>query len=203
MKIKALFSHLNGREHIHFHKPKLWDEIEAVVHAVDANGCRTKVSREKTMPGRILFSPIDLNKAFSQQLGNRGWTESRTSYWVTDDHRLIRRTLLLNPSEQKRQIEAAGHRAIYSYNQTDFVKGRIAVEVQFGKYAFVAYDMFVKHMAFFVGDVIDVGIELLPMKELQAQMSSGVAYYAAGLYDLLRQGRSTPAVPLVVVGIGP
>ena len=116
---------------------------------------------------------------------------------------MIRRTLLLNPSEQKRQIEAAGHRAIYSYNQTDFVKDRIAVKVQFGKYAFVAYDMFVKHMAFFVGDVIDVGIELLPMKELQAQMISGVAYYAAGLYDLLRQGRSTPAVPLVVVGIGP
>ena len=35
---------------------------------------------------------------------------------------------------------------IYSYNQTDFVKEKIAVEVQFGKYAFVAYDMFVKHI---------------------------------------------------------
>ena len=104
MKIKALYSHLNGREHIHFHKPKLWDEIEAVVHAVDANSCRAKVSREKTMPGRILFSPIDLNKAFSLQLGSRNWTESRTSYWVTDDHPLIRRTLLLDPSEQKGQI---------------------------------------------------------------------------------------------------
>lgn len=29
---------------------------------------------------------------------------------------------------------------------------RIAVEVQLGKYAFVAYELFVKHMAFFVGD---------------------------------------------------
>lgn len=29
---------------------------------------------------------------------------------------------------------------------------RIALEVQLGKYAFVAYDLFVKHMAFFVGD---------------------------------------------------
>ncbi len=93
--------------------------------------------------------------------------------------------------------------AMYSYNQTDFVKDRIALEIQFGKYAFVAYDMFVKHMAFFVGDVIDVGIEILPMKSLQSRMSSGVGYYEGGLYDLLRQGRGTPAVPLVVVGVGP
>jgi len=32
----------------------------------------------------------------------------------------------------------AGRRAIFSYNQTDFVKKRIAVEVQLGKYSFIA-----------------------------------------------------------------
>ena len=90
---------------------------------------------------------------------------------------------------------------IFSYNQTDFVRDRIAVEVQMGKYAFVAYDLFVKHMAFFVGDLIDVGVEILPMKELQAEMSSGVPYYEGALYDLIRQGRGVPAVPLVLVGI--
>lgn len=58
-------------------------------------------------------------------------------------------------------------------------------------------------MAFFVGDKMDVGIEILPMKSLQEHMSSGVPYYERGLYDLLRQGRSTPAVPLVVVGVVP
>src|SRR5680860_142033 len=105
------------------------------------------------------------------------------------------------PDEQKREIEAAGHRAIYSYNQTDFVKERVAVEVQFGKYAFVAYDLFVKHMAFYVGDVIDVGVEILPMKTLQKRMSSGVAYYEGELYNLIREGRGVPSVPLVLVGI--
>ena len=90
-----------------------------------------------------------------------------------------------------------------SYNQTDFVKERVAVEVHFGKYAFVAYDLFVKHMAFYVGDVIDVGIEILSMKELQNLMSSGVAYYEAELYNLIREGRGVPAVPLVLVGVAP
>lgn len=97
----------------------------------------------------------------------------------------------------------AGVEPIYSYNQTDFVKDRIALEVQFGKYPFVAYDLFVKHMAFFVGDQIDVGVEVLPMKELQAEMSSGVAYYEGELYNLLRQGRGIPAVPLVLIGVAP
>jgi hypothetical protein len=92
---------------------------------------------------------------------------------------------------------------IASYNQTDFIKDRNQIEVQFGKYSFVAFDMFVKHMAFFVGNQMDVGIEILPMKTLQDEMSSGVPYYERGLYDLLRQGRSTPAVPLVVIGVAP
>ena len=98
---------------------------------------------------------------------------------------------------------AAGEIPIFSYNQTDFVKDRVAVEVQFGKYAFVAYDLFVKHLAFYVGDRIDVGIEILPMKSLQAQMSSGVPYYEGEFYNVVRQGRGVPAVPLVLVGIEP
>lgn len=73
----------------------------------------------------------------------------------------------LTPSEQKKKIEATGKRPILSYNQTDFVKDRIAVEVQFGKYSFMAFDLFVKHMAFYIGEVIDVDVEILAMKSLQ------------------------------------
>lgn len=103
--------------------------------------------------------------------------------------------------QQKKEIEQAGRTPIYSYNQTDFVKGRVAIEIQFGKYSFVAYDLFVKHLAFYVGDQIDVGIEILPMKSLQAEMSSGVSYYECELYNVIRQGRSVPPVPLVLIGI--
>lgn len=134
---------------------------------------------------------------------HHGWSERRTSYWVTSDAKLIRKTLSMSPAQQKTEIEGAGLAPILSYNQTDFVKERVAVEVQFGKCAFVAYDLFVKHMAFYVSDVIDVGVEILPMKELQAQMSSGVAYYEGELYNLIREGRGVPAVPLIVVGVAP
>ncbi len=203
MKIAETYSHLNGLEFLIVHKPKLWKEIQDVIAAVDARKCKTKVSKEKTMKGELLFSPIDMNAAFKRLLRAKSWEESRVSYWVTRSEKLIRRTLTMPAVNQKKEIEAAGEKPIFSYNQTDFVKDRVAVEVQFGKYAFVAYDLFVKHLAFYVGDHIDVGVEILPMKSLQSQMSSGVAYYEGEFYNVVRQGRGVPAVPLILIGIAP
>mgnify|MGYP002338702224 CR=1 FL=1 len=57
----------------------------------------------------------------------------------------------------------------------------------------------VNHVEFF--NIGICGIEILPMKSLQSQMSSGIAYYESELYNVLRQGRGVPAVPLVMVGI--
>jgi len=203
VKIAEIYSHLNGLEYLKVHLLDLWKEIESVIQEIDAEKCKTKVSDEKTKKGEILYSPVEMNKEFKVHFGNLGWKESRTQYYVTADIRLARETLMLEASQQKEIIEEAGKIAHFTYNQTDFVKNRVAVEVQFGKYSFVAYDLFVKHMAFYVGDKIDVGIEILPMKALTMQMSSGIAYYEGEVYNVVRQGRSTPAVPLVIVGIEP
>ena len=201
MKIVETYSHLNGLEFLLVHKPGLWEEVQNVIKTIDGEVCKTKVSREKTMRGKLLYSPIDMNKSFKKKLEGLQWDESKVSYWVTKDERLIRKTLTMPLDEQKKEIEEAGNNPIFSYNQTDFVKDRVAIEVQFGKYSFVAYDLFVKHLAFYVGDKTDVGIEILPMKTLQSQMSSGVAYYEGELYNVIRQGRGVPAVPLVLIGI--
>ncbi len=203
MKIAEVYSHLNGREFLLVHKPSLWGEVQSVIADVDAEQCRTKVSREQRLAGKLLYSPININVSFKRLLEAKGWQESRVSYWVTRTEKLIRKTLSMSPDEQKKQIETAGETPIYSYNQTDFVKDRVAIEVQFGKYSFVAYDIFVKHLAFYVGDKIDVGVEILPMKSMQTEMSSGVGYYEGELYNVVRQGRGVPAVPLVLVGVEP
>ncbi len=203
MKIGAQYSHLNGFEWIQYHQKEMWDEILSVIAQIDANQFRTKISKEKTMKGKKLFSPTDLNKKMKVDFEKLGWFESRTNYWVTDDYELISDTMHLDATEQKSIMEAKGKNPIRSYNQTDFVKNRIAVEVQFGKYSFIAYDLFVKHLAFYVGNTINVGVEVLPMKSMQVEMSSGPGYYEGALYDLARQGRGVPAVPLVLIGIEP
>lgn len=203
MKVAQFYSHLNGWEFLQVRRPGMWDEIVSVVAEVDATACKTKVSRERRMEGLRKYDPRAMNARFSALFRSKGWEESRVSYWVTSDHTLIQKTMLDSPEAQKKTIEDAGREAIFSYNQTDFVRERIALEVQFGKYAFVAYDLFVKHLAFFVRGEIELGIEILPMKSMQAEMSSGPAYYEAELYNLIRNGRGVPHVPLILIGIEP
>ena len=203
MRIVEKYSHLNGLEFLLVHKPALWTEIQDVIKRADAQTCLTKVSKEARTAGKLFYAPRAMNKAIRAGFARHKWAERRISYWVTTDARLIRKTLFMGAAQQKAEIEGAKLKAFPSYNQTDFVKDRVAVEVQFGKYAFVAYDLFVKHLAFFVGDVIDLGVEILPMKELQQQMSSGVGYYEGELYNLIREGRGVPAVPLILIGVAP
>ncbi|MXX88035.1 MAG: restriction endonuclease [Boseongicola sp. SB0677_bin_26] len=203
MKIAEIYSHLNGEEWLRVHAPGLWGEVRAAIKAVDAEACKTKVSKEKTMRGRLLYSPDDMNAAFKRRLGRMGWKQRQNTFWVTADQNLLRGIYGKTADEQKAAILEAGYTPIRSYNQTDFVKDRVAIEVQFGKYAFVAHDLFVKHLSFYVSDIIDVGIEILPMKSLESRMSSGVPYYERDLLNVIRQGRGVPAVPLVLVGIEP
>jgi len=214
LKLVDYYSHLNGFEFISHHKPTLWTEIVESIEAVDAEVARTKVSKERTMVGAKLYAPRELNKAMHRELEKRAWAPERANFWVTGDSKLIRKTLNMPPEQQKAEIESAGRTATLSYNQTDFVKDRVAVEVQFGKYFSVAYDLFVKHLAFYVGDKIDVGIEIVPMKSLSEaapdedgrrvrQMSTGVPWYEKELYNLIREGRGVPGVPLVLIGVAP
>jgi hypothetical protein len=203
MKLAAYYSHLNGLEYLLVHKPTLWDEIKSVIAGLDAESHRTKVSKEKRIFGKLLYAPTTMNAAMAKSFKELAWESRTVSYFVTDDERLIRKTMQLSYDDQKAAIKAAGKIPFPSYNQTDFVKERCMVEVQFGKYSFIAHDLFVKHMAFYTTDHMDVGVEILPMKALQAQMSSGVPYYEGALYDLIREGRGVPHVPLVLVGVEP
>ena len=203
MRIGARYSHLNGEEYLLVHHPHLLNEVESVIAQVDAESCRTKISREQRTRGRRLYAPKEMNAAFKSGLEACGWKERRNQFWVTDDEQILRGILGMSADQQKAAIEAQGRQPIGSYNQTDFVKDRVAVEVQLGKYTFVAHDLFVKHLSFYVSDIIDVGIEILSMKSLGMEMSSGVAYYERDLMNVVRQGGGVPAVPLVLIGVEP
>lgn len=203
MRIVETYSHLNGKEFLLVHRKKLYNEIIKAIGSINAHSYKTKISKEKTMAGTELFSPVAINDALKIKFRKNGWNESRYSYYVTTDREIMEAIMNLSLAKQKDYLEKHGKEPIRSYNQTDFVKDRVAVEVQFGKYSFVAYDLFVKHLLFYTGGVIDVGIEILPMKEMQKEMSSGIAYYEGEVYNILRQGRASPPVPLLIIGIAP
>ena len=190
MKITQTHSHFNGLEFLIIRKPRLWEEIQYVISEIECSTIGHLIKDGSVEEYR--YDGFEVQKCFSKSLTNLQWVDAHSINSNTFDE-----------DEQKKGKVSAGHVPIFIYNQTNFVKERVAIEVQFGKYAFVADDLFVKHLAFYVKDQIDVGIEILPMKSLQSQMSSGPSYFEGELYNVIRQGRGVPSVPLVVIGVEP
>lgn len=203
MKIANIYSHLNGYEHMMFHHKDLWDEIVAAINNIDANKF-TKISKAKSTVGKTLYDQKALNKQFERVLFPQMWRSVTIPYYVTGDILTAREIAnIREKAEQKRIIENNGFTAFRTNNQVDFVKDRVAVEVQFGKYFSVAYALHVKHTFFFLRNDIDVGIEIVPTRAMCLKMDSGVAWYENELANVIREGRSNPTVPIVMIGIEP
>ena len=176
MKVVYEYSHLGGSEILQVHHPDIARQIYHVIDIVTAE--RTKESREKTMRGRLLYSPVGMNRQFKEEFRKHDFNELRDNYTITIP-------------ESKTTIKGA-------YKQIDFVKRSVLVEVQFGKYAFMFYDM-AKFQYFFNENKADVGIEIVPCHALQSEMSSGVSYGEQLVYDIERLKRHFPAVPVKVI----
>ena len=73
MRIAKKYSHLNGEEWLLVHENDTYKEILEVISAIDAEDCRTKVSKEKRKKGETLYSPVALNKEFDARLSALGW----------------------------------------------------------------------------------------------------------------------------------
>lgn len=176
MRVVYEYSHLGGSEILHVRYPQAEADIYAVIASVAAE--RTKESREKTRQGRMLFSPVSMNAQFKAAFRSAGFNEVRDTYSITI------------PGSDA-QIDGA-------FKQVDFVRGQVFVEVQFGKYAFMFYDM-AKFQYFFNENKADVGVEIVPAHSLQREMSTGVSYGEQLVYDIERLKRHFPAVPVKVV----
>ena len=176
MKIVYEYSHLGGGEILQVHHPDRNREIYEVIRRVAAK--KTKVSKEKTMRGRRLYSPRDMNRQFREAFRARGYAEMRDVYTITipDSDVAIRG----------------------AFKQIDFVKRKVLVEVQFGKYAFMFYDM-AKFQYFFNESKADVGVEIVACHALYNHMSTGVSYGEQLVYDIERLKRHFPAVPVKVI----
>jgi hypothetical protein len=171
------YSHLGGSEILQVRYPQIEKEIDSVIAGI-TNVTKSKISKEKTSPGEALYSPKDLNKSFEQSFNALGFNEIRDTYTI---------------SIPKHPITIPG-----AFKQVDFVKDRVLVEVQFGKYAFMFYDM-AKFQYFFNEGKADVGIEIVPCHAMHAQMSTGVSYGEQLVYDIERLKRHFPAVPVKII----
>jgi len=187
MKIAGIYSFNNGEQVVRSRYANLLNEIAECISIIDATSCKSKVSQEKTMSGQILFSPVELNKQFKLHLYPNGWSSVRvqceypTNFYI-DGYR------------PKRLRKGA-------FREVDFVKQKLGVEVQFGKYSFMVYNVAAKMTIFKNLGHIDTGIEIVPVKALADEMSSGVSYFEQFVWDLERRGVADIDIPVMIIGI--
>lgn len=164
------------------------EEIFEVIRSVNSEPLRTKKSKEKTKNYRLLYDPKAFNKEFKKEFLLRGWQSVKVYCDYLPDFYLPDYT----PPDFK------GRKP---YREMDFIKNRIGVEAQFGKYSFMVYNVAAKMAIFRNLGYIDVGVEIVPVKELQAEMSTGVSYYEQFVWDLKNRGVGNIDIPVLVIGI--
>ena len=207
MQIAEQYSHRDGKKHLIEFKQGLWEEVEEVISNVKARPCKIE-SKEKGKEGKPIYSARKMNRSFKKHFKTkRGWKAKPRKCWATSDAELLKEICKLPKEKQREKIEEEIEKSsgvlLESFDQPDFEKDRVAVEVQFNDWG-VSNDIFVKFPSLYSSDEIDVGIEIVPMKELQQEMSSGVNYYERVLLNIIRsdqQVKGVPAAPLVLIGI--
>ena len=172
MNVVYKYSHKNGEALVSRDYGELYNEILAVISSVDSDTYKTKISEEKTMPGKMLYSPRALNAVFREEFEARGW---------------------------QCNLRIAANLPAYDYSgfrEMDYVKEKLGVEVQFGKYSFMVYNVAAKMTIFHNQEIIDIGVEIVPVREFAQEMSTGVSYFEQFAWDLEHRGEADIDIPV-------
>lgn len=167
MLIVAEYSFNKGKEIIEEKFPNLLGEIKTIIAEVEAEQYKTKISGEKTMKGKILYSPICLNSKFKERFTSKAWKKIKiqcdysTNYYLEEFKEYYATNIKMKNKSAVREM--------------DFLKNKLGVEVQFGKYAFMVYNVCAKMTIFKKLSHIEAGIEIVSVKRLADEMSTGVA----------------------------
>jgi hypothetical protein len=187
MRIVGIFSFKDGARYVEKNYPGLLKEIRGVLAAVSAKAHRTKESKEKTMLGRMLYNPSALNSTIKSGFFDLDWKavkvpcEYPTTYYA--------------PGYKPKALNKG------AFREMDFVKQKLGVEVQFGKYSFMVYNVCAKMTIFRNLGHIDAGVEVVPIKKFADQMSSGVSYFEQFVWDLEQRGVADIDIPVLILGI--
>lgn len=182
MHIGDRYSHKNGQEFIEQNFPNELREIEAAITQISAAAVLTKKSDEKTKPD-LLFSPEAMNEKIKKYLSPLGWTE-------------------VAPNSKKGfkepRIYLDGGR---EFREMDGIKNKVGLEIQFGKYAFMGYDIFSKMPIFAKRGLIICGIEVVVMPSMIRNMSTGVSSFTQIVMDMKARGVADLDIPTMIIGI--
>ena len=184
MKIINTYSFKGGEKYLKSKHPKELQEVFETIEALDATLCLTKESKEKTKKGQVLFLPVDMNNYLKLVFHQKDWT------------------LKAKDGKKKKYAEPRHAFGKGRFREMDGIKNNVGLEIQFGKYAFMGYDIFSKMIIFKNLGYIKCGVEIVPSSELVKQMSTGVSSFDQLLVDFNNRGESNIDIPVFIMSIG-
>jgi len=180
-------------------------ELFNVIEQVDAEDIFVKDSNESRYSDIFLASPVTMNHMILiEGLHKKGWAVDHGSARGKEYVEKIG----LEPKSVSDPIcavdiapnERWGKRSVDGY------RDGVAVEIQFGKYAFMMYDVLAKFGHFTKQQRMDLGVELVPSNKLYSNMSSGPGYFEqikAELEHLPDEYVNEESqVPALILGVG-
>ena len=182
MIIKDVYSHNDGEKYINENHKSEYDEIVSAINNINIRDAISKVSKEKSKD--LIFSPIDLNIQLKSYLSNLGWTKKKENSKK-------------GFQEPRIYFEEGGR----EYREMDGIKNKVGLEIQFGKYSYMAYDIFSKMPLFKKRGLIDCGIEVVASHNMIKDFSSGVSSFKQIVFDMQERGVSNLDIPTLILGI--
>jgi len=172
MIIRDVYSHKDGESFIWKNHPTEYAEIISAIRNLNVETVFKKKTLEKTKDG-TLFCPKLLNEGIRNHLYPLGWDNNR------------------------RRIKHSRK----EFREVDGLKNGVGLEIQFGKYAFMGYDILLKMPLFYKMGLIDCGVEVVAMPSVSKFMSTGVGTFAQITTDLAARGVSDLDIPTIIIGI--
>ena len=182
MQVGDIYSHKDGLKFIEENHPDELEDVLDTINSLIAKDLLRKRSAEKTKPP-LLLSPPAMNDAMKRHMCNLGWTEPAP-----------------NSKKGFREPRISIGRGA-QFREMDGIKNKVGLEIQFGKYAFMGYDIFSKMPIFAKRGLIDCGIEVVVMPSLIPDMSTGVSSFSQIGTDMEERGVADLDVPTIIVGI--
>jgi hypothetical protein len=180
MIIKDIYSFKGGLEYLEEnHKDELKDIYDAV-ESMNIYNIFSKLSKERNKPP-IIFSPRVMNKELGDFLFRNGWLKE-------------------NKKNKKGYEEPKIYFADREFRAMDGIKNKVGLEIQIGKYSFMAYDIFCKMPIFHKKGLIECGIELVMSKKMLKDVSSGIGSFDQIVMDIKARGESDIDIPVVILG---
>lgn len=191
LEIAKQYSHKSAKELLQGQKPELLREIEESIQKIRAVDCLTKIPKEESKIRKwgLVYSPPTVNAYFRRELlESHGWLE-----WNKEKKKYVEPALRFTSDNTVRGNDR--------YRKLDGLKNRVGLEIQFGKYAFMGYDIFSKMIIFKNHDLIDYGIEIVFTQEMIDCMSTGVSAFEHIMIDFKHRGEADIDIPVLVIGV--